>query len=139
MTKNEQTLRTFFAQAWNEGRLDAVDAFLASEYRIHSDPGDPWDGQLLSRDGFKERLKISRIPFPDICFEILETVAEDDRVAVSWVMRGTNTGPMGDMAATGKSIEVRGLTIYYFEAGKICGHWQVTDRLAVVQQLGLAF
>jgi len=139
MTENEQTLRKFFKQVWNEGNLDAVDEYVAQEYKIHSDPGDPWDGQILDQEGFKNRLKISRIPFPDIKFEILEIVEQDNRIAVSWTMRGTNSGPMGDFEATGKTIEAQGLTIYYFEAGRITGHWQVADRLAVIQQLGLAF
>lgn len=139
MTENEKTLREFFEQVWNKGDLDVVDEYLAPEYTIHSDPGDPWDGQILNREEFKNRLKVSRIPFPDINFEIIDLIAHGDRVAVSWTMRGTNTGPIADHEATGRSIEAQGLTIYYFEAGKIAGHWQVVDRLAVVQQLGLAF
>ena len=120
-------------------RDEAVDEYVALEYTIHSDPGDPWDGQTLDQEGFKKRLKISRMPFPDIQFEISEMVEQDNRIAVSWTMRGTNSGPMGNIEATGKTIEAQGLTIYYFEAGKIAGHRQVADRLAVVQQLGLSF
>jgi hypothetical protein len=50
MTDNRQTLDRFMQQVWNEGDARAVDSFLADEYVIHSDPGDPWDGQTLSRD-----------------------------------------------------------------------------------------
>jgi hypothetical protein len=30
------------------------------------------------------------------------------------------------------------MTVYYFRGGRIAGHRQVVDRLAVAQQLGLA-
>ena len=65
------------------------------------------------------------------------TVADGDRVAVSWTMRGTQLGALGDRPPTGRSIDVQGMTIYYFVEGRIAGHRQVVDRLAVARQLGL--
>ena len=124
-------------KVWSEGDVAAVDGFVAEEYLIHSDPGDPWDGQTLSREGFKQRLTTSRSPFPDLHFEIAETVAEGDRVAITWTMSGTQSGALGERPPTGARISVKGMTIYYFRFGRITGHTQVVDRLAVAQQLGL--
>lgn len=31
---------------------------------------------------------------------------------------------------------IPGMTIYYFSAGKICGHWQAFDRLGFLSQIG---
>ena len=137
MTDNAETLRAFMRDVWNAGDATAVDRFLAESYTIHSDPGDPWDGQTLSRDGFKERLLASRAPFPDLRFELADVIAEADRVAISWTMRGTQTGPLGGRPASGRPIDVRGMTIYYFVDGRIAGHRQVVDRLSVAMQLGL--
>lgn len=134
---NERVLRDFFDRVWNTGDASAVGDFVAPAYTIHSDPGDPWDGQTLDIGGFSNRLVTSRGPFPDLSFEIQDAVATDDRVAVSWIMSGTNTGPMGSLPPTGRPITVAGLTIYYFRDGKLTGHRQVVDRLAVVQQLGM--
>ena len=138
MTDNAKTLVDFMEAVWNRGDLDAVDRFLADEYTIHSDPGDPWDGAVLNRSTFKERLSISRGPFPDLQFEIAETIADGDRVAIAWTMRGTQTGPLGPMPATGRRIAIQGMTVYYFRDGRITGHRQVVDRLSVARQLGLA-
>lgn len=137
MTDNRQTLDRFMQQVWNEGDASAVDSFLADEYVIRSDPGDPWDGQTLSRDAFKHRLAVSRSPFPDLHFDIVETIADGDRVAIAWTMRGTQTGPLGDRPASGRAINVHGMTIYYFRAGRISGHRQIVDRIGVARQLGL--
>lgn len=138
MTDNAQRLVQFMEEVWNTGDVAAVDRFLAEQYTIHSDPGDPWDGQTLSREGFKTRLATSRAPFPDLRFDLGDIVAEGDRVAVSWIMRGTRLGALGGRPPSGRQIEVRGMTIYYFTQGRITGHRQVVDRLTVAQQLGLA-
>jgi steroid delta-isomerase-like uncharacterized protein len=137
MSENERVVRSLFERVWNTGEVAAVDGLLASRYTIHQDPGDPWDGQTLTIDGFKDRFTKSRAPFRDLRFDIMEIVAHGDRVAVNWVMRGTNTGELAGRPATGRAIEARGITIYYLEDGRISGHTQVVDRLAVMQQLGM--
>jgi steroid delta-isomerase-like uncharacterized protein len=137
MSENERVVRSLFERVWNTGDVAAVDGLLASRYTIHQDPGDPWDGQTLTIDGFKDRFTKSRAPFRDLRFDIMEIVAHGDRVAVNWVMRGTNTGELAGRPATGRAIEARGITIYYLEDGRISGHTQVVDRLAVMQQLGM--
>jgi steroid delta-isomerase-like uncharacterized protein len=138
MTDNARALTEFMDAVWNRGDADAADRFLADSYTIHSDPGDPWDGATLSRAGFKERLIASRIPFPDLHFDISDIIAGSDRVAIAWRMRGTQSGPLGPLPATGRPIDAQGMTIYYFRDGRITGHRQVVDRLSVAQQLGVA-
>lgn len=135
---NAQLLAEFIEVVWNRGDAAAADRFIADSYVIHSDPGDPWDGQTLSRENFTERLNASRGPFPDLRFDVSDTVAEDDRVVIAWTMRGRQTGSFAGRAATGRSIEVKGITIYYFADGRITGHRQVVDRLTAGRQLGLA-
>jgi steroid delta-isomerase-like uncharacterized protein len=137
MTGNARTLASFMESVWNQGDAAAVSQFLADQYVIHSDPGDPWDGATLSHDGFRQRLLASRAPFPDLRFDITETVAEGDRVVIAWRMLGTHAGALGPYPPTGRRIDVRGMTIYYFRDGRITGHRQVVDRLAVGRQLGL--
>ncbi len=137
MTDNTNRLIAFMERVWSAGEVAAVDEFLGPQYTIYSDPGDPWDGQTLSRSDFKDRLLASRAPFPDLTFEIGETVCAGDRVALSWTMRGTQLGAMGGRPPTGRSFAVQGMTIYHFANGRIVGHHQVVDRLSVAQQLGL--
>ena len=137
LDQSEAVVRALFDRVWNAGELDAIDELLAPQYRILSDPGDPWDGQTLTPAGFKERLMISRAPFPDLHFDIDEVVSDRGRVAVSWTMSGTNEGPLGGRPATGKPVSARGITIYFVENGRIAGHKQAVDRLSIVNQLGM--
>jgi steroid delta-isomerase-like uncharacterized protein len=137
MADNLAALRQFMRRVWDTGDAAAVDDSLAEGYTTHSDPGDPWDGQTLTRQAFKERLATSRAPFPDLRFELGDTAAEGDRVAVCWTMLGTQTASMAGRPPTGRPIRVQGMTVYDFAAGRITGHRQVVDRLTVAQQLGL--
>ena len=137
MNDNRAILREFIERVWNRDELAAVEEFIAPEYTIHSDPGDPWHGRTLDRSGFVHRLVVSKAPFPDLKFDLGEMVAEGDRVAVSWILTGTHTADLGEVPASGNAIRVEGMTIYSFERGLLTGHRQVVDRLAVLQQLGI--
>lgn len=122
-------------QVWNSGNFDQIEDFVAPRYEIKNDPGDPWDGQSLTITAFKERVLYSRNAFPDLHFEIQEMIGENDKVVVSWIMSGTHTGDLPQMPATGKSFSISGITIYYFEDGKLCGHTQAFDRLGFLSQM----
>ena len=131
----KSTLRTFMEQVWNNGNFSQIEAFVAPRYEIKNDPGDPWDGQTLTITTFKERVLYSRNAFPDLHFEIQEMIEEQGKVAVSWLMSGTHKGDLPQLPATGKSFSISGITLYYFEGGKLCGHTQAFDRLGFLSQM----
>lgn len=122
-------------EVWNEGAADASQGYLEDTYTIHHDPGDPWHGKTLTVAEFNERLKVSRAPFPDGKFEVIGFYEDGDAIAINWLWTGTHTADLGSLPASGKVISMSGLTVYYFQADRITGHWQVVDRLGVYQQL----
>jgi len=134
-TRKKEILAAFIQEVWNEGNLAAADKYIAGKYTIRHDPGDPWDKQELDLQGFKDRLRLSRAPFPDQRFEIQELFADGEAVVMTWFWTGTHLGDMPGFPATGISIQMSGATVYYFEGERITGHWQITDRLGVYQQL----
>ena len=133
--RNKELLRNFIREVWSEGKVDAAGDYLAPRYTIHHDPGDPWDGKALDLAGYKDRVRKSRAPFPDQRFAIKELIAEPNRVVATWHWTGTHTGDFPGFPASGKSITMSGITVYYFDGEKITGHWQITDRSGVYQQL----
>ena len=136
MTNSSKALlREFIHDIWSEGRLDAVGKYLAPIYEIYHDPNDPWNGQKLDHEGFKNRVLLSRKPFPDQKFTIHDMIGEAEKIAVSWFWQGTHRSEIFGIAATGKIITMSGMTIYYFQNGKLAGHWQIADRASVFQQL----
>lgn len=132
----KERLAAFIRDIWDEGRIDAANAYLAERYTIHHDPGDPWDGQALDLAGYKERLRLSRAPFPDQKFDIQALYADGDAVVMTWLWTATHRGEIAGFPATGKLIRMSGATAYYFDGDdRLTGHWQVTDRLGIFQQL----
>jgi steroid delta-isomerase-like uncharacterized protein len=132
----EAFLREFMEEIWNKKRFDKVERYVHKEYCIHLDTADPWEGKTLSHSEFKERLKFSFDSFPDMNFEITSAISEENHVAITWILTGTNLGMIGDYPPTNKSIKTKGFTIYYFKNNLISGHTQVFDRVTVMKQLG---
>ena len=123
-------------RVWNNGDFSQIETLVAAAYEIKHDPDDPWEGQVIGIDVFKERVLYSRNAFPDLRFDIQEMIAEDDKVVSSWIMSGTHLGDLPQLPATAKPFAISGMTIYYFAAGKVCGHWQAYDRLGFLGQIG---
>ena len=132
---NKDVLRRFLTEVWSNGDIDACDRYIATKYTIQHDPGDPWDKRELDIAGYKERVTLSRAPFPDQVFTIQELVGEAENVVVSWLWSGTHQGDIPGFPATGRRINMSGITVYSFKDGRLTGHWQVTDRLGVLMQL----
>lgn len=132
----KRRLADFIHEVWNCGDEAGVDRHLAQTYTLHHDPGDPWDGQALSVEGYKARLRLSRAPFPDQRFDIQRLFADGDAVAMTWLWQASHRGDYPGFPATGETIRMSGATVYLFDpADRLSGHWQVTDRLSVFQQL----
>ncbi len=129
-------LAGFLERVWNSGDLNACDHFIAERYTLHHDPGDPWNGLMLDLAGYKERLKISRAPFPDQRFDVQAMLEDGEAIAITWLWSATHAGDLPGFPATGQRITMSGATLYFFDANdKLTGHWQITDRLGVYQQL----
>jgi steroid delta-isomerase-like uncharacterized protein len=134
--QNQQTLKNFIEAVWNQGNIDAIPEFVATEYSIHHDPGDPWDGQTLTREGFQERVRVSREPIPDQRFDIQRVYSDADTVCITWLWQGTHRGEISGFAPTGRALRMSGTTVYSFDpTGRITGHWQIADRFGIYQQL----
>ena len=134
--ERKKLLASFIEEVWSQGRIDACDDFVGETYTIRHDPGDRWDGQVLSRDGFKDRVRASRGPFPDQRFTLASILEEGDTVVIAWTWEATHKGEIAGFAATGAALTMSGLTVYDFDReNRIRGHWQVVDRLGVFQQL----
>ena len=132
----KKLLSAFIEEVWSQGRVEACDDYIAESYAIRHDPGDPWDGQTLNREGFKERVRLSRAPCPDQRFTQTSILEDGGSVVIAWTWAASHTGDIAGFAATGARLTMSGLTLYDFDdEDRITGHWQVVDRLGIFQQL----
>lgn len=78
-------------------------------------------------DAIKTYIEAVRMAFPDVRFEVLDLIAENDRVTVRWSFEGTQTGVFRGNAPTGRSVEFPGITMFRFFGGKIQEMWIYFD------------
>ena len=65
-------------------------------------------------------------------------IAEGDKVVTRVRLRGTHQGEIEEFGpATGRQVEVEGLSLHRIEGGKIVEEWNSYDNLSLLQQLGL--
>jgi len=134
-TPRQKILAEFLDRVWSGDDIEACDRFLADAYTIAHDPGDPWEGRTLDLDGFKQRVRLSRAPFPDQRFDVQAWFEKGDGVAITWLWSATHLGDLPDFPATGRRLTMSGATVYFFSGERLSGHWQVTDRLGIFRQL----
>ena len=97
-------------------------------------------GQPGVRSAFEliEFLKQEYVSFPDATEELLDLVAEGDKVAARHVFSGIQAGASGPHPPTGKRMTATYLAIYRVEGGRLREAWVEWDNLAGLRQLGHA-
>jgi predicted ester cyclase len=74
---------------------------------------------------------------PDARAEVLDVVAEGDKVVLVDRFGGTHRGELFGRPGTGDRIEWMAIHIYTIRDGKVLEDAVMTDALAIMQQLGL--
>jgi steroid delta-isomerase-like uncharacterized protein len=128
---NKQLARAFFEEIWNQGDESAIDRYIP----LDAKGNDPDFGS--GREGFKDQWRKWRAAFPDLHFEIVDLIAEGDKVLTRWVLTGTHQGEYLGVPATGKSIRVAGMSLDRIEDGLVAEGFDGWDALGLRQQLGL--
>jgi steroid delta-isomerase-like uncharacterized protein len=118
---------------WNRGKLEVADELHAETYVFRA-AGIP---EVKGVEGIKALARTFRTAFPDLHFQIDDAVAEGNKVAWRWTMRGTNLGEWAGTPPTGKKVTLTGMGIDRYEGGKIVESWANMDDLGLIQQLGV--
>src|SRR5712692_10332933 len=132
-TDENKAIALRFGQVWGKGDIRLVDELASPDLRV-SYRLMPATAEGIA--AFKEVLKLVHAAFTDLEIEIREPLAEGDRVAVAWTMRGTHQGDMMGLAPTGKRVAWSGITFYRIEGGKVIDERDEKDALGLLRQLG---
>ena len=128
----ELTLR-FVQKILNAGDFSGADEFLSPDFVEHSAP----PGFPGNREGVERVFRMLHTAFPDFQYTVENTVAEGDLVALRITASGTMQGDLMGNPATGKHATWPEFHLARVQNGKIVEHWDVIDRLARLEQLGL--
>ena len=131
--KNKASM-TKVMDAFNSGNMDGLENYVAADMIEHQQ--DPMI-KTTGLQGLKDAISMYRAAFPDMKFTSLEMVAEGDLVINHINMKGNNTGPMGEMPASNKLMDVNGVDVVGFENGKGVEHWGYWEEMKMMTQLGM--
>jgi len=109
-------------------------AQLISPNAIFHVPGRP--EPLSGPAGYLAIIGMMRGGFPDIQWTLEELIAEGDKIAARFTMRGTHQGTFFRVPSTGKTIEVQAMNFYRLSGGQIVEERGQPDLLGLLQQIG---
>ncbi len=122
---------------------DAMDALLAQDFVL----------DFVHRDAFETNPTFAQetqmfwptwfAAFPEFDLEISRTVAAEEVVVTQWIFSGTHTGPLETpifgkrLEPTGRTIRLRGVSVYDVVDGRILRETLYTDLLTLMVELGV--
>ena len=86
--------------------------------------------------GYLAIIGMMRGGFPDIQWTLEEVIAEGDKVAARFTMRGTHRGTFFGVPPTGKTIAVQAMNFYRLSGGQFVEERGQPDLLGLLQQIG---
>jgi steroid delta-isomerase-like uncharacterized protein len=91
---------------------------------------------MVGPAGYLAIMEMMRGGFPDIQWTLEEMMAEGERVAARFTMRGTHQGTFFGVPPTGKKIEVSAMNLYRLSGGQFVEEHGQPDLRGLLQQIG---
>ena len=134
MSQDVQHILDSVVELWNTGNADIAKRIYTDDC-ARIDPNVPADTR--GGAGIARYVAEVRSAYPDFRLEILDSLAQDDRLAVHWVVTGTHKGDFRGIAPTGKQIRITGVTLARIKDGKLAEDRVYFDRMTMFEQLGV--
>ena len=129
--RNTEIIRRYFDQWANHADTRSADELIATNVVLrHSHV------TVTGLETYKQSMAVFHAAFPDLHFIVEDVVAQGDQVLARWMMTGTQRGDLQGHPASGKSMQVAGMSLFRLANGKIQEIWVSQDRLGMQQQLG---
>ena len=134
MTHNILSYVKSLTKAWNSHELEQVLPCYSEEY----EGVDIGEAKIQhGREAVREMLLRYWKAFPDLRFTVRSTVAEGNRIAISWLAEGTQQGPIMNIPPTGRKVEIRGVSIIDVKDGLVVHGEYIWDLAGMLRHMGL--
>ncbi len=122
LVENKKTAKDFINELQNAKNIDIIDELLVDECLIHV------RSKYVEKDKYKRIVESNHKYFPDMHVEVINQIAEGDRVASQWKNNFTHTQEVFGVKPTYESMTINGVSIYEFVGQKISQIWIYFDR-----------
>jgi|SRR5579863_7277728 len=131
MTESERLLgKRWFDQVWNLGRREAIAEMLAPDAVVQ-------DGETVTvgPSAFYSFFDRMIATFSEINVNVVDTLAEGDKLCVRWECTAKHTGDGLGVPPTGKTVRVTGISILRLKGTMFVEAWQNWDMLGMMEQI----
>ncbi|QNL51870.1 ester cyclase [Olivibacter sp. SDN3] len=124
-SKNKELLKRFYKELYVDWNMETADEMLSPDFISHDWPEKGQKGPKA----FRKYYVAFKKAVPDAKYEVKDILADGDRVAVRWEMRGTYSEPFPgiDILPNGQTVILKGVAIYRVEDEKLMERWVVSD------------
>lgn len=134
IAENKEVARRFFEDMLSTGNFGIADELVHPDVILyHPAFPDPQNG----RDKLVGGLSAFRAGFSNLKLTVEAMIAEGNFVVVRWRSQGTHDGELFGIPATGKSMNIGGMSYLEIINGKIVQDWVSEDSLGWMKQLGV--
>jgi steroid delta-isomerase-like uncharacterized protein len=133
MTAENKVVMRRFVEFINTGSEKLAEELISPDAVFHV-PGRP--EPMRGPAGYLAVIGMMRSGFPDIQWTLEEMIAEDDKVAARFTMRGTHQGSFFGVPPTGKAIAVQAMNFYRLSGGRFIEERGQPDLLGLLMQIG---
>ena len=130
MSEANKALLRRYIEHYNDRAWDELTALLTDDYVHHSNADELTAAQFVRGSEWI----IARIP--EFRVEILDLIAEDDRVAVRFVGRGTRAASMFGETPSSRPVAWLGTTVFTIKDCRIVEDWEVMYEGDLRKQIG---
>jgi steroid delta-isomerase-like uncharacterized protein len=130
-TANKALVTRYYDEVLNQRNLTALDDLLAPNFASWL-PG----GAKVGRAEYRDAVLASHQAFPDLVVEVLDQLAEGDKVATRWRASGTHRGPFAGIPATGRPVTITAIHLHRVTDAKLIEHWEEINLFRLMRQLG---
>ncbi len=127
---NREIVRSFH-KVWSNGQVNVLDTLLSPDFVCHFINNIEWKGI----EGAKTTITGHKKSFPDWNEEIVDIIAEGDKVVTRYKSTGTHQGVFNGIDSTGNKVTIYETSIYRIANGKLVEQWGFPDEVSLRNQL----
>jgi predicted ester cyclase len=130
--ENVAIARKWHEEVINRRNPTVLDDILGTTVVHHTAGGYPAE---MNAAGVKAMMGDFLAAFPDLTYSFDFFVTENDLVVQRYTATGTQSGPLGSLAPTGRQATWTGVNIFRIACGKIAEVWSEVDAISRNRQL----
>ena len=128
----EVIIRRLVSEVINNKSFAVIDDIIHPDY-VHCTPGQ----ELFGRQSLRKLLSDYHAGVPDLHVRVDDLICTDNKAVLLFTLSGTHKNEFMGIPATGKQVNINGMTCSRIENGQIIEEWEILDQLTMFQQLNM--